>query len=179
MKRGIKLLVLLLVLGLLGGCNLLLSKQESAEDEETAAADEAYPILSIAAAKIEEMSWVCNGRTDVFDFSHRNGAWEYIPDTAKEPDNDYISSLADIFATFNAYRELEMPEDLSLYGLDQPYLTVDLKTADGDFTFTFGNMTSVSGRRYCTIGDGKVYTVSSSAASAFNYDLGDIVNLGE
>lgn len=179
MKRGIKLLLLVLVLALLGGGYYLLSRQEP-QEEPPVIVDEAYEIISVPSGNVEEMSWVCDGRTGEFSFRNLGEIWEYIPDRTKQLDNDYLNTLVGIFSVFNAYRELEMPEDPSVYGLDDPYLVVTLKTIEGDiYTFTFGDVTSVAGRRYCTIGDGKVYTVSSSAASSFNHELGELVNLGE
>ena len=179
MKRKNQLFILILVLALLGGGYAFLSSREP-EEETPVIVDDAYEILSVPTGDVEEMSWVCGGRTDEFRFHNLGEIWEYVPDKEKQLDNDYLNTLAGIFSTFNAYRELEMPEDLSVYGLDEPYLTVTLKTIGGEeYTIVFGDATSVAGRRYCVIGDGKVYTVSSSAASAFNYDLGDVVDLGE
>ena len=178
MKRSVKLIILLLVLALLGGAYALLGKTAPEEEEtETASAEETFTILAIPYDTVAEMSWVCEGRTDDFRFRNDNGTWKYIPDESVIMDSSYLGTLADTFAGLEAYRELEMPEDISVYGLDKPFLTVTLKTAGGEeYVVTFGNATSVYGRRYCTIGDGKVYTVNSSAAAIFNYDLKNLVN---
>lgn len=180
MKRKTQLIILILVLALLGGGYAFLSSRPQEEPVAQPVVDEAYEILSVPSGNVEEMSWVCSGCDDVCSFRNLGEIWEYIPDPSRQLDNDYLNLLVGIFSTFNAYRELEMPEDPSVYGLDDPYASVTLKTIEGDeYVINFGNATSVPGRRYCAIGDGKVYVVSGSAATSFSYDLNKIVNLGE
>ena len=180
MKRGIKLLILVLVLAALGGGYMLLSKSGAEEEPEGPVVyeDGSYELFSIPTGDIDCISWTCTECEGEFAFKNLGEIWTYIPQPELNLDNDYMNTLGGLFARFNVFREMEMPENPADYGLDKPFVTVKILKTDGhEVTICFGDVTSVAGRRYCTVGDGKVYTVSSSVASMFNYDLGSLVNL--
>lgn len=181
MKRGKILLILLLAFAVLGGAFFFISRNAKPEEVYTPSSEElGFTCLSIPLGNIETMSWVCDGKDGDFSFRNLGEIWEYIPDDSLELDNDYMNQLAGMFANLTAYRELDWPDKPSDYGFDEPFLTVNITVVGGgQYDIIFGNMTSVAGRRYVATGNGKVYTVSSSVASAFNYELGNIVNTPE
>lgn len=90
-----------------------------------------------------------------------------------------MEELLSTFEEFGVSFQIDEPEDLSQYGLDQPVCTIDF-TADGtDYEVTLGDFSTMDSERYVSIGDGKVYLVKEDPLDKFDAEIGDLLNRDE
>lgn len=172
MKRGTKLLALLLVLALLSGGALVLSSLHLNDDTGNADEEDAVAIYSAEQSSISRIAWTVGEETHTL--VRTENSWRYEEDEALPLDAtvtvDMLNALDEILAT----RTIESPEDLAQYGLAQPELIVDV-TAQTQTRFRVGS-TTMEGQRYLAMeGDSNVYLVHPAIASVFDLDLYDMV----
>lgn len=91
-------------------------------------------------------------------------------------DQTYLDAMENTYASLNATREIDQPDELSDYGLTEPAYTVEATDQDGNTTtFSIGN--AASDDYYLTVNQASspVYTVDSTAVSVLQYDLDTLV----
>ena len=168
MRRSVKLLILL-------GCLVVVclatwwSKVHFATKPNISPMDEGIEIFSIGDAS--SVSWTCNGNTITFEISQEE--WIYTEDPGYIINHVYKSDLTDQLNSLRARKVIEDPDAPEEYGLDTPLCTV---TA-GDRVLHFGEEAPVGGLRYASVGDGKVYMVSTSALYPFTRTVEEMIQL--
>lgn len=168
MRRSVKLLILL---GCLVGVCLATwwSKAHFATDPNITPMEKGIEIFSIGDAS--SVSWTYNGNTITFEID--NETWIYPEDPGYVLNNVYKSDLTEQLTSLRARKIIEDPDAPAEYGLDTPLCTV---TA-GDRVLHFGEEAPVGGLRYASVGDGKIYMVSTSALYPFTRTLEEMINL--
>ena len=168
MRRSVKLLILL-------GCLVAVclatwwSKVYFAPKHNITPMEEGIEIFAIGDAP--SVSWTYNGNTITFEI--QKDTWIYPEDPGYVINNVYKSDLTEQLTSLRARKTIEEPGDPEEYGLDTPLCTV---TA-GDRVVHFGEEAPVGGLRYASVGDGKVYMVSTSALYPFTRTLEDMISL--
>ena len=131
MKRGKKIILMLAALAaVLLACILVINlvpKETEVQEEE---AD--VVICSIQSSEIAALSWDMDG--EEISFSHDEDAWIYTEDEAFPTDGDQLDTMADVLSEITSSKTIDEPEDLSEYGLDEPWkqLTVTIASAGDD-----------------------------------------------
>src|SRR5699024_11036230 len=65
------------------------------------------------------------------------------------------------------------------YGLEDPVCTIHITTATEDFEILLGSYSTLDQERYVSIGDGKVYLVSSDPMDRYDVELSDLIDQDE
>ncbi|MCR5178782.1 MAG: DUF4340 domain-containing protein [Lachnospiraceae bacterium] len=169
-RKKAGLLIILVVLVLLIGAFFGLRKYNEIQDEKDSA-DESVSVLDIDTADVTEYS-VTNSYGE-FIFTRSEDGWLGSGDAAgiDKLDIDEIESRLGDACTFTADYAIDEPLDLSEYGLDDPDITVTLKTKSrGDIELLYGDENSSVHMRYVLVnGDDNVYLVSMYKAGRFDF----------
>jgi hypothetical protein len=169
MKRGTKLLLLLLALAVLCAAALVLSRLDLGQEE--AAEDDSVTLLALDPDAVTQLSWTYQGET-VTLVQTENG-WTDAAGSGQEIDQDIVASMLDALSSVTAQKTIESPDDLAQYGLEEPTCTI---SAQGETAaqLVIGDAASIGSARYLSVGDGNVYLVDSSLLTSFSYSLSDL-----
>ena len=171
-KARKQLIALLLAAAVLGcvclGLWLLNRSQAAASDGEASSG------LSLDLPQsLTALAWG-NGSVS-FSFRLEDGAWQW----AEDPDFPLLSSrietIANCLSTLTASRTLDVPDDLSAYGLDSP-VTLTLTGADGgEQTLLLGGNV---GENYYLMKQGgdRVYVIGNTLPSYLSVSLYDLAD---
>lgn len=167
MKRGKKLLTLLLVLVLLIGAALAalkLTPDEEAGTEENTG----IQIFTLDVDAVSQISWTYGEQT--ISFTKSNETWSYDNDASFPLNESYLESALSSLSQINAAKTITSPEDLSQYGLEPPVCSIQV-CADTTTELFIGDESSLGGQRYLSLGDGNVYLVDETILDNFSEDL--------
>ena len=161
MKKYKSLIILLAVLVVLVVAYVVTGqlKKKSAEKE-----NEQKQIAVLDMSDITSIQYT-NG-TDTMSFIKEDESDKEFP-----LQQSSLKTMAEIFGTLSANRELTDGDTLADYGLEEPQYTITLKDADGEQQNIYiGNAAGED--YYMTVGDKeKIYTVDYSVVNAMNFDL--------
>lgn len=170
MKRGTKLLILAAVLAV--ACLAVwIVTEVTAPEPLPMSTKSGETIMTVDAASVTNINWTFGA--EKFDFDYDGSSWTckvqegYKPDTAKMA--KILVELSDI----RADKIIETPEDLNVYGLNDPTCVVTV----GQLVLTFGNGSSFNDTYYMSMGDGKVYMVSDTLYNCFAYTRNELVQM--
>lgn len=169
MKRGKKLIYMLLALVVLVGATFLatkLSPEESTDTEE-----EQTVIFTLDRQSVTALGW---DYSEAVHFTASDAGWVYSADAAFPLDESYIDTMLTTLSEITSTKTISDPEDLDQYGLEVPVCTITV-TADSEYTLSIGEETTMGGERYFSIGDGNVYLVDEDILSDFSYGLYDVL----
>lgn len=186
MKKNIRLIIIFCVIALiLAGLLIFLKSSAPAEEEEKQEAE----------APASRLLYDEDPR-DISELSVKNGHGEYeitrigegetaawtVPDIADMPiSTSKMTDLLEAAASVTAQLTVaEDPEDISIYGLNEPSAVIKATFSGGSKavrTLTLGNLAPDGNKRYVTIDGGSaVYAVLDSKVSCFLKDKYDIIN---
>ena len=172
MKRGRKLLLLCLALVILGGCYF-------AVRQLTADPDSGESGIALAGPDTPtSLSWTEEGSTLTLECGTEG--WSWADDPAFPLDQSAPEQMVEALAGLTASRQLDTPEALADYGLDQPVLTITALDEDGtEYTYAIGDTNELTGESYLLYNGGSdtVYLVDSGLYDAFHLGLYDMVEL--
>lgn len=83
------------------------------------------------------------------------------------------------FESFGVSFVIDDVEDYAQYGLEDPVCTIHITTATEDFEILLGSYSTLDQERYVSIGDGKVYLVSSDPMDRYDVELSDLIDQDE
>ncbi len=164
MKRSVKMLLLLCVLGLcLGGYyGAQLLSQPAAVTEETGR----FALTARAAEELTGLNWTANDAA--FAFTYSDGAWSKADEPAFPVDQDAVQAFADALIGLTAVRQLDGIAALADYGLETPSFAVTATWKDGAATtYAVGDETPFSDGWYLSLSD------QNSIAYVIEDDLAD------
>lgn len=176
MKRTTKLLVLTGVLVVVvAGC--FIAEKITDRQSEDAAEDTTVAVTAEDDGDLTDMRWTYDGQA--YELLKDGDDWQVSGEDDFPLDAQYSSAMAAALTDVTATRQLEVPDDLSDYGLDSPALTVTATYSEtGERTFLIGAQNAVSGDYYMMLQDGDaVYMIDSAMLSAFSKNLNDLVKL--
>lgn len=172
MKRGSKLLILCGVLVVLGACYFgvrQLTADPDADEEGIALAAPESPT---------QLSWTDDSGTLTLESGEDGWAWT---DDAAFPLNQTVpEDMTAALSSASASRQIDAPESLEDYGLDEPVLTISALDEDGtEYTYAFGDVNDMTGEYYLLYNgdESTVYLMDSQLYDAFSMDLYDMVEM--
>lgn len=177
MKRGKKLIALLVVLGLLVGSSVLIPKIFPEETETTTVAENtSTSILTLDAENVSALSWTYEDET--MNFLYADGTWTNADDSVFPVDSLYLDTMITDLSDLIVTKTIDEPDDLADYGLDEPICSITVTEA-ATTEILIGDANAVGGSRYISIGDGKVYLAESTLLNDFSYTLFDLIEFEE
>lgn len=168
-----KLLLAVTVLVLLLAVYLVLQKWNQTQEETAETETAAEQVMSAASDEIEKL--MIQRESGSLAFVKSEDGWRYEEDADFPLNQDILDGAAANLEEVTANRRLEDVAELSEYGLDSPAVQVTVKKTDGtEVTLQIGNRNSSTGDYYAKLaGEDTVYTIGSTAASAFDKELYD------
>lgn len=169
MKRSKKLIALLLVLAVLCGGTVLLSRMEETKEQIKNTGE---IILSILPENVSQLSWETEDNTLSF---HKEETWLYDDDAAFPVNGEKLLEMLSIFESFGVSFVIEDVTDFGMYGLDEPVCTIAFTAGEETYTVKLGDYSTMDGERYLSIGDGKVYLAKIDPLDTFDIALRDVI----
>lgn len=178
-KKKKQMLTLLIVLGVVVLLLVGMLVWNWYSEKQKAAAEEAAQIHVTTVEDPVKLTY-CNG-TDTLTFTKEDDEWESedVPDFPL--DSSYVETIVTTLEELTAERELDVVDELSAYGLEDPQQWVTVTDEDGtSATLYLGNTTGES-NTYAMVGkDGEtIYTISSDLVNNMGYDLYGMAELAE
>lgn len=160
-KKLLPLAVLAGVVVLLAAALLAVTLLNRRQDGE----ESGIALFSVSAGEVTALSYQ-DGSTDVALTQNEDGGWTLESDPLLPIDSDTVTDLLDSLTGLTALRDLsgETLESAQL-GFDSPAMTFAFTAGGTDYTLTVGAENSIAGAYYVRLGDGGVYTVSTSSFS--------------
>lgn len=169
------LLLLVIAYFVIDRSNITDSSESESDTEETEAD---IVVTSMDKNSISNLAFDINGTH--LSFSLNDNVWYYDDDNNFPVDQDKVDAMVDSVVALNAFRLVtETIDDLSEYGLDNPYLTVTIKDQNQkETTLLIGSQNNLTQQYYLNIkGTNQVYTISSDISDGFNYELYDLAKV--
>ena len=173
MSKGRSLIALFVILALIAGVYAYMEIRGVGEPEPMA--DERVRILEIDVEEITKMSLRSEDETLTLTREGEVWAADYPYPVVLNIRN--VEDIAYSFTGLSAEEVVhEAPEDLSLFGLDNPSVEATVFLSDGrEYTVYLGNRTPVGNMFYLMKeGDSRVFTVWGSHGNHFSYTLDDL-----
>ncbi|MBQ3374301.1 MAG: DUF4340 domain-containing protein [Oscillospiraceae bacterium] len=171
MKRGKKLGLMVVFLLFLVGATIL-TRNMTAEVATDVEEDTSILLYTLDEEKLTALTWEYGGET--ITLCKKNDEWMWEEDENFPVNPTKAENLVKVLDSVNAELTIEKPDDPAQYGLDNPQCTITVQ-AQEKTVFQIGTEKSMDGLSYLTMGDGKVYLVSSALADAFSAGLYDLV----
>lgn len=196
MKKNTKILiaVVIVIVALIAGIIVLLKSgtSEPTAPEQTKAPVQQYDAYKIDRNDIDSFEIKLENETIVFK-NMGNGTWSVNETPYEETDTSKLESLLVSVCTMMSNNEIEKgAQDLTKYGFDTPYITIDVNRADGKRDkLLIGDMSPTLGEYFFTVdGSGDVYTIYAykvdtitkpssyyKSYDRFNVKVDDITNI--
>lgn len=183
MQKGMKqLLVLCGAAVVLGGAyagltawNTWSDKKKSEEEKE---AEEAAKIYLSQMENVDKLSVTNPTGSFSFTYNEEEETWSYDKDEHFPVKQSEVTSITSDLEDLTAVRKFDEPDELSVYGLDEPAYEITASYGDSEsVTMKIGNSSTASGDYYLILdGDSSVYTVSSSFVDTLLINETDLLN---
>ena len=173
-KKQLLLLILVLVLALIAF--VLVSKMPDEEEiEETVS----FTVTDLDTEAVNKLTFT-NG-TGTYTLTKAEDIWSYEGDKTLDMDEDAVQSMIDKVASITSENCIEKVEDLSLYGLDEPEITILVSDGTTSYTLFIGDYNDMTYTQYlCLENDMEtVYTTTSYNISAFKNGIDDLIVVEE
>lgn len=160
--------------GAYGGIVLINQHNEEKATEQSQAEKEANTFYLSQIEEPVAISYTNSYGTFAFSYDTENETWSYDDDEHFPVTQSYLTSLSSDMKALEATRKLEeVQDDLSVYGLDNPTLSITAKGSDDtEVTVLIGSVNSYSSDYYAKVdGADDIYTISSSYISDISNDI--------
>ena len=175
MKKGVKLLILLLVLALVAG-GLFAVTRYNAKQESLNHSEEEIIAAAIDKAEVAAIRWT-NDKNDISLSKDEKGYWHYDGDPTLPLDNAVPEGMLNSVSSLIATRLVaENPADTAQYGFNKPGCTAVFTMKDGSqTTLTIGNESGYDSVYFKSSDSANVYLVSSDIETTFSKSVTDLV----
>lgn len=175
MKRGKKLIALCMALVVAGGAYGLVRTMTAEPEEE----DTGISLAQIDGGNVTALNWTWEGTS--LAISREDENWVLTDDPDFPLDQNVPENMLNALYDVTASRQMEAPEGLEEYGLDDPQLTIQVLGEESEWTFSFGDLNDMTSEYYLTLNDDSstVYLVDSTLYDAFTLALMDMVQMEE
>lgn len=160
--------------GAYGGIVLINQHNEEKATEQSKADKEANTFYLSQIEEPVAISYTNSYGTFDFSYDTENETWSYDGDEHFPVAQSYFTSLSSDMKALTATRKLEeVQDDLSVYGLDNPTMSITAKGSDDtEVTVQIGSINSYNSDYYAKVeGADDIYTISSSYVSDMSNDL--------
>ncbi len=169
-KRNMIILLSCLCLVIIAAIAVALITLKEEAEEET---EETIYVLNVRESQIKKFRYAYTNDDDVscdYTFVLKDDVWYYEDDLDfPVAQTTFEENVISNFASIEAGRYIEDPDDLSLYGLDDPVFTCVITLTDGtEVTITCGDYNEAVSAFYakCSLDDG-VYMLGGTVESSF------------
>ena len=163
MKKSVKIILLIVVVAILGGALYFLNA-DSKENKNMV-------VLQLPEETVTQISFKTTyANREAVLLKDEAGVWKCEDVLVKDV---FINDIFNSISPLRAKAEIEKPEDLSPYGLDNPKVAVKIKTTSGDFEILIGGYNNVDKAYYYMVsGNHNVFVTEegSKLNYAFDYD---------
>ena len=157
-----KLAIVIALIVLLAGATafLLLTGNEKPEQPETVAESETYTLFNIPAMDLENVT-VNSADFNIKVVNTGEFEWTVDGENPEEISSQKALGLAGTVSNLVSRNRYEQPEDLSVYGLDNPAVTVTMLSKSGtEYKLYIGDLSAALGEYFVMKdGDDNVYTI--------------------
>ncbi len=160
--------------GAYGGIVLINQHNEEKATEQSKAEKEANTFYLSQIEEPVAISYTNSYGTFAFSYDTENETWSYDDDEHFPVTQSYLTSLSSDMKGLTATRKLEeVQDDLSVYGLDNPTLSITAKGSDDtEVTVLIGSVNSYSSDYYAKVeGADDIYTIASDYISDISNDI--------
>ena len=150
-KRLITILSIILAVlcaAVLVGLSIRYRAAQAAKDQNTVSPSD---IAEAARSEYVALSY-SNGSTTLSFSLNEDGVWTWDSEPDFPLDDTNVKSILTILETLKPQQTLDLPEDLSAYGLEDPQISMTATTPDGTaLTVSMGNTTTDGNSYYAAI----------------------------
>lgn len=173
-KKRLLLLVLILVLAIVAF--IMVSKMP---EEEAAEETVTYTVTDLDAEAVNKLTFT--NETGTYTFTKADDVWSYEGDKTLDIDEDAVQTMISKVASLTSENCMEQVEDLSLYGLDEPEITILVSDGITSYTLFIGDYNNVTYTQYlCLENDMEtVYTTTSYQISSFKNGIDELIVVEE
>ena len=159
-KKTLTIVIALIVLLAGATAFLLLTGTDGQEQTETGTQDETYTLLNIPASELSEVT-VETADFNIKAINTGESEWTIDGENAEEISPQKAFGLAGTVSNLISRNRYESPEDLSVYGLDTPAITVTLRSKNStENKLYIGDLSAALGEYFVMKeGDDSVYTI--------------------
>lgn len=175
-KKG--LIIALTVLVLFSALYFVL-KSLNLSEEETEQEAVVKTVFEIDAKDISEIKLEYNGKTSTF--LHKNDVWSYAEDEAFPLSESAMLDFVSNVTSIESSREIENPEDVAEYGLDNPEVKVTVQNKEGkEVLLELGDDNEAVGGFYMKKdGEKPIYLVDSTVKQKLCIEIQDLAETEE
>ena len=178
-RQTVTLLVLCLVLIAFVAGYFGLTRYQAAKEKAEKAEESDKELFQLSADDINKVEY--QGEKSSLTFKKNGKTWKLASDQKYPLNQDRITEMVDETTGVAATKTVTTScDDLTQYNLDKPDLTVTVTDTSGKETTIYVGMESVSGGgryAYCGGDEQKIYLISTSLYSSFDYSLGDLMTV--
>ena len=178
-RQTVTLLVLCLVLIAFVAGYFGLTRYQAAKEKAEKAEESDKELFQLSSDDINKVEY--QGEKSSLTFKKNGKTWKLASDPDYPLNQDRITEMVDETTGVAATKTVTTScDDLTQYNLDKPDLTVTVTDTSGKETTIYVGMESVSGGgryAYCGGDEQKIYLISTSLYSSFDYSLGDLMTV--
>ncbi len=170
-KRKLQFIILALILVVSAGAYGTVKRLDLSEE----ATDEPMTAFYVSKESVTSIKWK-NSSGEELSFKKNGDLWELSDDSEFKVNPVKLQNTLETACDIKSHDLISSVEDMSVYGLTDPYLTIELGLDDGSRrTITVGDMNEMSYDYYIRINDDTdVYTVDSSFLTPFSFDISEL-----
>lgn len=173
-KKQLILLVVVLCVCILAIVGYYVGRNAKDKNDAQAQAEETIYLGSLSDCVYVDFSGQ-DGNAYACTYNSDSGLWQLDADPDFQVDASYMDTVMGKVVGLTAYRRLDMVDDLSLYGLDNPTAALTVRDSQGNnLTLSFGDFNN---GKYYVLAEGydNIFTVGSTVFDAVNYGAVDIM----
>lgn len=160
MKRGVKLLILVVLLAAIGIAAMLLLKKSEHDAMFASVEQTTVPETALAqfvdVQKINKIHWMIDSVD--YTFCKKDGLWRVEGNDKMPIDMEKFGTILNSACVITASREVDA-ENVEAYGLDDPTMLIDLWTETNEYHFVLGGMNPTGTGYYASSSNGKYYVI--------------------
>ena len=143
-------------------------------DEEETEETPAYQVTNLEADLVTKL--VYTNENGTITLLKSGDEWQCEEDKSIDIDEDTVETMVGKVASYSSENKMENVEDVSIYGLDQPSLTILVSDGTTSYTMLIGDYNETTYTYYmCLENDmSTVYTTESVTISVFDHTLEDL-----
>ena len=179
MERQKKQLAMLTVILIAAVIILIVLIKYFDKASEDASEENHFTINNIQADKVIRFAFTNSAGT--VSLTKNAQEWIYDNDSSLDMDEDKVTELIQTVAPLNSENRIEEVENLEMYGLAEPALTILVSDGEEVCTMMIGDLNEMTGTYYLCL-EGKesvIYDVNPQIVSAFGTTLEDLVTAKE
>ena len=179
MERQKKQLAMLTVILIAAVIILIVLLKYFDKASEDASEENHFTINNIQADKVIRFAFTNSAGT--VSLTKNAQEWIYDNDSSLDMDEDKVTELIQTVAPLDSENRIEEVENLEMYGLAEPALTILVSDGEEVCTMMIGDLNEMTGTYYLCL-EGKesvIYDVNPQIVSAFGTTLEDLVTAKE